>query len=163
MSSKFISNTSIDQSLQNGTAFLNIKNIKVQDLQPNFPVKADGDKNIYSTKLSTSDITGLENVLTNPFDGTLEVKNLTTAYDTTPLDLNVFIQNTLNGLTDLNDTTQNQSATPSQTTFVGDVVTDNVKCDFLQDKTGSSLIEMGSTQINLNATDVSVNGLSISD
>ena len=161
MSSKFISNTSIDQSLQNGTAFLNIKNIKVQDLQPNFPVKADEDKNIYSTKLSTSDITGLENVLTNPFDGTLEVKNLTTAYDTTPLDLNIFIQNTLNGLTDLDDATQNQSATPNQTTFAGDVITDNVKCDFLQDKTGSSLIEMGSTQINLNATEIDLVATSV--
>ena len=159
MSSKFISSTSIDKSLQNGTAFLNIKNIKIQDLQPNFPVKTDGDKNIYSTKLSTSDITGLENVLTNPFDGTLEVKNLTTAYDTSPLDLNIFIQNTLNGLTDLNDATQNQSATSNQTTFAGDVITDNVKCDFLQDKTGSSLIEMGSTEIDLNATDVNLNGV----
>ena len=70
MSSKFISSTTIDESLQNGTAFLNIKNIKVQNLQPNFPVKSDGDKNIYSTKLEIADVnnlqTALNNVISNP-------------------------------------------------------------------------------------------------
>ena len=79
MSSKFISSTTIDQSLQNGTAFLNIKNIKVQNLQPNFPVKADGDKNIYSTKLEIADVnnlqTALNNVISNPYVGTLQSDN----------------------------------------------------------------------------------------
>ena len=105
--------------------------------------------------MAISDTTGLQtaldNNLSNPFADTLQVQDLTTAYNTTPIGLNSFIATTINTTTELEDRTQNQSAVANQTSFVG-----VVKSDGLEDLTGSSLITMDSTDIHLIANDVEI-------
>ena len=60
--------------------------------------------------------------VTNPLEGTLRVQNIETAYDTTPVDLNVFIQTTVNETSALAEKTANQTRNGVDTTFTGSLV-----------------------------------------
>ena len=58
--------------LSNGTVDIVANTLAASSLQPNLPVKTDGSKQLYSTKLSLSDIDGMGAIITNPYAGALQ-------------------------------------------------------------------------------------------
>ena len=73
MSNKFneYDDTSSLSTLLNGTADIYVNSCMVSDLLPNMPVKTDGNKTLYSTKIQVSDIQG--DILSNPYTGNLVI------------------------------------------------------------------------------------------
>lgn len=163
MSSPFLSSGFDTSILQDGSQIIFAATLGSTDLQPGFPVKVDNDQNLVSENLEISDVNGLQSaltsIITNPFNGTLEVQNLITAYDSTPVDLNVFIAGTLSNLSDLNSDTQYITATLGQTTISSNLLTNDVKASQYQSQDGSIFIDMTTPgEVNVNATDFLFNG-----
>src|SRR5271166_789123 len=101
MGSRFLS--SGNQTLTDGTANINIQSAIIQDLLPNLPVRTTVGKKLTSGLIQVSDCAFTP--LSDPFNGTLHVEDLETAYNTTPISLNAFIASTLTDLSTLNSNT----------------------------------------------------------
>ena len=82
MSDKFL-NTGGGSSISNGTANLYAAVLGVVNLTPSMPVKTNSTQQLVSEKLDIGDVQNLQstldNVLTNPFPGTLQVDDLETS------------------------------------------------------------------------------------
>ena len=90
MSSKFL-NTGVSSdlsALQTGTLQINVASIADQDLVPDGPIRSS-NRNLVVGSINRSDLSFT--ALSDPFDGTLRVRDITTAYDTAPLGLNSFV------------------------------------------------------------------------
>jgi hypothetical protein len=138
MSSKFLSgDTGADlSSLADGTFEGNMASLKLQDLTPGTTLRANGDKLLVSTQITTADLDFVP--LSNPYAaGDLQV----TAGDLVALDvqtsvvptLNAFVENTETALADaegdilnLEGKTQYQSAAANKTSFTGDIGTTTI-------------------------------------
>lgn len=155
MSSKFLSGGQTD--FTDGTAQINIKSATIQDLLPNLPVRTTTGKLLTSGLIQVTDCAFVP--LSDPFNGTLHVENIETAYNTTPVDLNAFIASTLTDLSTLQSNTQYITATPGLTTIASNLSTFDVKASQYQDPTGSTFIDMSSPgDISVSATTFDFNG-----
>lgn len=102
-------------------------------------------------------------IVDNPFEDTLSVQNLLTGQDpNNQLDLNQFAVSTLNSILDLNNDTQNITATPTLTTIINNLLTDDLKVNNVFNQTGTTFIDFtDNTDININCTDLTWNGNTI--
>ena len=101
-------------ALQTGTLQINVASIADQDLVPDGPIRSS-NRNLVVGLIGKTDLNFT--ALSDPFDGALRVRDITTAYDTAPEGLNSFISTT-------SSKTQNQTATPGATAFTGAVTID---------------------------------------
>jgi hypothetical protein len=92
MSSPFLVGGDFNLSvLQDGSTPIFVSTAKVGDLATG-PIHADATHQLYGGLIQLADcnFTPIE----TPYAGTLEAKDFTTAYDTVPVSLNTFIQDT---------------------------------------------------------------------
>ncbi len=151
------SNNVTVKTLAEGSLTINGNSLSGQNLVANYPVKSDSNRKLYSSLIQPSDIAG--GVLTNPFAGTLEVINLLTAYNTTPVDLNQFIASTVNDVTDLESNTQYITSSLGRTEISSNILTNDIKCNSVGNQASSTYIDFTSaTDINVNATTFEFNG-----
>ena len=163
MSSPFLSSGFDTTILQDGSQIIFAATLGATDLQPGFPVKVDNDQNLVSENLQISDVDGLQaaltSIITNPFNGTLEVQNLITAYDSTPVDLNQFVAATLNDLSDLKSNTQYITSSFGQTQISSNILTNDIDANNYRSQDGSIFIDMATPgDINVSATNFLFNG-----
>ena len=163
MSSPFLSSGFDTSALSDGSIQIFASNLGATDLQPGFPCKVNNDQQIESINLEISDVNGLQaaltSVITNPFNGTLEVQNLVTAYDSTPVDLNAFIAVTLNDLSDLNSNTQYITSSLGQTQISSNILTNDIDANNYRSQDGSIFIDMTTPgDVNVSATNFLFNG-----
>ena len=163
MGSVFLSSGFDTSALSDGSIQIFASNLGAVDLQPGFPVKVSNDQQLESKNLDIADVNGLQaaltSIITNPFNGTLEVQNLITAYDSTPVDLNQFVAATLNDLSDLKSNTQYITSSFGQTAISSNILTNDIKATQYQSQDGSVFIDMTSPgDINVSATDFLFNG-----
>lgn len=152
MGSKFLLNSG--ESEWDGS----VSELTVKNLIPGFPIKTDSNKKLISTKLELSDINGSDTLLKNPYDGNLQVQNLTTTYDTTPVDLNEFIATTINSITDNANKIQNITAIPDETTMTGLLRAPEIATDRVAAVDQSTWIEFEDNEVNFAASTVKING-----
>ena len=163
MSSPFLSSGFDTSALTDGSIQIFASNLGATDLQPGFPCKVNNDQQIESTNLEISDVNGLQaaltSIITNPFNGTLEVINLVTAYDSTPVDLNNFVAATLNDLSDLKSNTQYITSSLGQTQISSNILTNDVDASSFRSQDGSIFIDMTTPgDVNVSATNFLFNG-----
>ena len=163
MSSAFLSSSFDLSVLEDGSIGFFGASLGSTNLIPTSPVKVNSDQQLIASNLEIADVNNLQNaldsIITNPFAGTLEVNNLITAQDSTPVDLNIFIANTLNDLSDLNTNTQYVSATVGNTNIASNVSTNDVYASAYRNQAGSTFIDMTDpSDISVNATNFDFNG-----
>jgi len=167
MGDKFLGVGSGALNLGNGTARIYAASLGAVDLEPSKPVRTNSVRQLTSTYLPISDIIGLQtrlnSTLTNPYNGNLNVQNLTTGI--TPgvqVDLNTFIANTASSLIDVEAKTENITAVsqgPDVTTYGGAVKADSLICaDIYDAATQTQIIQLSGTEINFAVTDLTYNG-----
>lgn len=157
MSSKFLSGGQTD--LTDGSAQINIATAIVQNLLPNLPVRTSAAKQLTSGLISLSDCSFTP--VTSPFPGNFQVGNLTTAYNTTPVDLNAFIASTLTDISSLQSDTQYITASPGTTNISSllNLSSNDIRAAQYQDPTGSTFIDMSTPgEVNVSATTFDFNG-----
>jgi hypothetical protein len=122
MSNKFL-NIGGQTDLTNGTAIIYARQLGADNLQPSSALKTNSVNEIVSSDLEISDINNLQNtldnVLTNPYVGTLNVSNLQTD---TITNLNTSITNLENKTSNIETggTNLTNTFTTTQTTFTQD-------------------------------------------
>ena len=146
-------------ALQNGTFQLNVGSIVDQDLVSDGVLRSEGRK-IGVGLVTEADLSFV--ALTDPFAAKLRVRDLETAYDTTPVSLNEFIANAIN-ITDsldiradaLEDLTQHMSvAAGNKTVFAGPVATTTLQAADLS----SAIVELGGDGVEVLASSFAFNG-----
>ena len=137
-----------DVNLSNGSVDIVAKSLSANSLQPNLPLKTDGSRQLYSTKLALSDIQGLGDVITNPYIGTLQATDLETS--------EYFSVNT-----ELQKVDNFTASTPNQTHLAGTLNVEYLSTRSISDPTNASFIQIDQTAIYLSANTVSVNGVPI--
>lgn len=160
MGSKFLNGGSSD--LTDGTAEINIGSAVIQNLLPNLPVRTTVGKQLTSGLIQLTDCAF--NPITSPYAGTLEVEDLETAYNTTPVSLNSFIATTVNEVSSLQTNTQYITATPGSTNISSNVnlSTNDIRAAQYMDPTGSIFIDMTTSgEINVSATTFDFNGVPV--
>jgi hypothetical protein len=156
MSSKFLQSGGQNE-LTDGTAQLNIKSAVIQTLLPNLPVRTTAGKLLTSGQIQLADCAFVP--ITTPFAGTLQVQNLETAYNTTPVDLNAFIASTLTDISTLQSNTQYITSSLGQTEITSNVLTNDVLADNYKSQDGSVFIDMSVPgDISVNSTTFDFNG-----
>jgi hypothetical protein len=120
MADKFLNTGSGNSNLSDGTTPIYIESVTVAGLTPSMPIKTNSVNKLISSNLEIADInnlqTELDNVITNPFIGNLNVSDLET-------DDYASLNTELDKITSIQTKTQNQTAVPSLTSFVGDLST----------------------------------------
>ncbi len=76
--------------LADGTLTINASSVAAQGLVPGLPCAVGPTKKLVSRLLGPADLSGVSFLL-NPLDATLSCRNVITAYDTAPVDLNNYI------------------------------------------------------------------------
>jgi len=147
MSNKFL-NAGGDTNLSNGTAVIYARNLGAENLTPSGALKTNSVNQIVSSDLEISDIVGLQtelnNVLQNPYVGTLQVSNLTTD---TITNLNTDLSSLLDKTNNIESGGLNLTSTftTTQTSFTQDQQLITKK--YLDDNAGSIPTDI----INVNA------------
>lgn len=170
MSDKFLGVGSSSLNLGNGTSQIYAASLGAANLDASKPVRTNSVRQLVSTYLPISDIIGLQtrlnNTLTNPFNGDLNVQNLTTGI--TPgvqVDLNTFISNTASAIITLEDKTENVTSVsqgPDVTTYAGAVRADSiVTADIYDAATQTQIMQLSGTEINFAVSDLTLNGVQI--
>jgi hypothetical protein len=167
MSDKFLgSGGSSSTNLTNGTVPFYGASLGAESLSPGLPVKVNSLRQLITSKLNISDISGLQTALSNS-----GIKNPLTA------NLNIGVWDiinlpdgkTLRGITDevgafdaeikaLDDKTINISSIVGTTTFSGDIKSSSVSTGFLYDESKSVRIEATPTTFDIQAPFLKFNG-----
>jgi hypothetical protein len=130
--------------LTNGSLQLYANKVRVANLTPNFPVKTDEKQNLIATKLDVTDING--DIVSNPYNGTLEVKDIETS---TFFSIN----------DELNKIDNFEASTPNNTNVTGDLnLTGAVATTQVTDTTKVTRIELDDTDVNVIAQSFTFNG-----
>lgn len=153
MADKFLNTGGSGQAnISNGTANIYAAKLAAANLDPSRPIKTNAVRELVSQNLDIADVNNLQatldNVLTNPFVGTLQVSDLET-------DDTFSLNDELQKISNIASATQ----TPDVTVFNGEVDLQKVKS-----LTGNAEIELDDTDIDLitAAGDVNINANSIS-
>lgn len=129
-------------NISNGTATIFGASIGAEDLDPSQPVKTNSTRQLVSTKLDIADINSLQSILddtlSNPFSGTLQVADLkTTNYTSLDAQLDK-IQNIVSA-----------TETPDVTTMKGELIIPEIQVDLIKPPTGSQKIDFQNNNINI--------------
>lgn len=161
MADKFLNTGGSGQAnISNGTANVYAANLAAANLDPSRPIKTNAVRELVSQNLDIADInnlqSALDNVLTNPFVGTLQVSDLET--DDT-FSLNDEIQK-------ISNITSATQGTPNITVFDGEIdvkviksATHNAELEF--DNTDCNLTADGDITLLTAAGDIQLNGNSL--
>lgn len=162
MADKFLNTGGSGQAnISNGTANIYAAKLAAANLDPSRPIKTNAVRELVSQNLDIADVNNLQatldNVLTNPFVGTLQVSDLET-------DDTFSLNDELQKISNITSATQ---GTPNITTFDGEIdvkviksATHNVELEF--DNTDCNLTADGDITLLTAAGDINLNGNSIS-
>ncbi len=152
MADKFLNTGGSGQAnISNGTANIYAANLAAANLDPSRPIKTNAVRELVSQNLDIADVNNLQatldNVLTNPFNGTLQVSDLET-------DDTFSLNDELQKISNIASATN----TPDITVFNGEVDLQKVKS-----LSGNAEIELDDTDIDLITAsgDVNINANSI--
>jgi len=152
MSDKFLGGGgSFSTTLTNGTVAFYGASLGAQSLEPSQPIKTNSLRQLVSSKLNISDIINLQstldNVLTNPFNGTLQATDFETQ--------NFFsVDDELKKIENVVSATQS----PDITNISGLVNVDEIAVDRVYNASKSIWIDMTSTDVDVSASYLKLNG-----
>ena len=152
MSDKFLGNGgSYSANLTNGTVPFYGLSIGAQSLDPSQPVKTNSLRQLVSEKLDIADVYNLESrldeVLTNPFVGTLQATDFETS--------NYFsVNDELKKIDNITSATQ----APDITNMTGILKVPELAIDRLYNTSQSIYIDLTTTDVDINATNLKFNG-----
>ncbi len=162
MADKFLNTGGSGQAnISNGTANIYAANLAAANLDPSRPIKTNAVRELVSQNLDIADVNNLQatldNVLTNPFNGTLQVSDLET-------DDTFSLNDELQKISNITSATQ---GTPNITTFDGEIDVKVIKsathnCELEFDNTDCNLTADGDITLLTAAGDINLNGNSIS-
>ena len=152
MSNKFLSTGgAFGANLTDGSVPFYGLSLGAQSLDPSQPIKTNSLRQLVSEKLDITDVNDLENrlnnVLSNPFNGTLQATDFETS--------NYFsVNDELKKIDNITSATQ----APDITNMTGILKVPEIAIDRIYNTGQSVLIDLTTTDIDINATNLKFNG-----
>jgi len=141
-------------NISNGTTDIFAATLSSANLDPSRPIKTNAVRELVSSNLDIADINNLQqeldNVITQPYNGTLKATDFET-------DNYFSVNDELQKIDNLTASTE----APDTTNITGLVNADEVATGRVYDETQSTFIELDGTDVNVSANDLKLNGFSV--